>query len=134
DLAITPLKARDQTLGGLVAGYRAPHHFTAEEKKLLQDLSELAALALDNARLLETTTKSQARMTSLINSALDAVISVDSEQRVMLFNPAAERMFGRAAMEALRSVRGRVSPWRLKVTSLQSTKQERNYPDIHVKN
>src|SRR5205823_14435513 len=42
DLAVAPLKAGDQTLGGLVAGYRASHHFTAQEKKLLQDLAELA--------------------------------------------------------------------------------------------
>jgi PAS domain S-box-containing protein len=112
DLAVAPLKAGDQTLGGLVAGYRAPHHFTAEEKKLLQDLAELATLALDNARLLETTSKSQARMAGLINSALDAVISVDAEQRVMLFNPAAERMFGCAAMEALGSSLDRFIPMR----------------------
>lgn len=112
DLAVAPLKAGDQTLGGLVAGYRAPHHFTAEEKKLLQDLAELATLALDNARLLETASKSQARMAGLINSALDAVISVDAEQRVMLFNPAAERMFGCAAMEALGSSLDRFIPMR----------------------
>ncbi len=112
DLAVAPLKAGDQTLGGLVAGYRTPHHFTAEEKKLLQDLAELAALALDNARLLETTIKSQAGMAGLINSALDAVISVDAEQRVMLFNPAAERMFGCAAMEALGSSLDRFIPMR----------------------
>jgi len=103
DLAIAPLKAGDQTLGGLVAGYRAAHHFTAEEKKLLQDLAALAALALDNARLLETTIKSQTRMAGLIDSAMDAVISVDAEQRVVLFNPAAERMFGCAVTEALGS-------------------------------
>ncbi len=112
DLAVAPLKAGDQTLGGLVAGYRAPHHFTAEEKKLLQDLAELAALALDNARLLETTSKSQARMAGLINSALHAVISVDAEQRVVLFNPAAERMFGCAATEAFGSSLDRFIPMR----------------------
>src|SRR2546421_962013 len=112
DLAVAPLKAGDQTLGGLVTGYRASHHFTAEEKKLLQDLAELAALALDNARLLEAASKSQARIAGLIDSALHAVISVDAEQRVVLFNPAAERMFGCAAMEALGSSLDRFIPMR----------------------
>src|SRR5439155_1648747 len=41
-----------------------------------------------------------------------AVISVDAEQRVMLFNPAAERMFGCAAMEALGSSLDRFIPMR----------------------
>jgi len=114
DLAVAPLKAGDQTLGGLVAGYRGPHQFTTEEKKLLQDLAELAALTLDNARLLETTSKSQARIAGLIASAMDAMISVDTEQRVVLFNPAAERMFGCAAAEALGSALDRFIPTRFR--------------------
>jgi PAS domain S-box-containing protein len=54
DLALAPLKARGHTMGALLAGYRSPHQFTADEKGLLQDLAAMAALALDNARLLET--------------------------------------------------------------------------------
>jgi PAS domain S-box-containing protein len=47
--------------------------------------------------------ESEARLSGLVNSAMDAVIAVDEAQRVVLFNPAAEKMFGIAAMEALRS-------------------------------
>jgi two-component system, cell cycle sensor histidine kinase and response regulator CckA len=89
--------------GGLIAGYRSPHSFTDDERKLLKDLAEMAALALDNAQLFETATRSQSRMAGLIESAMDAVISVDEEQRIVLFNPAAESMFGCAAGEALGS-------------------------------
>src|SRR5438132_5001915 len=110
DLAVATLKARGETLGALLAGYRSAHQFTDDEKQLFQDLAEMAAVTLDNARLLETAHKSQARMAGLIDTAMDAVISVDAEQRVVLFNPAAERMFGCTAAEALGSSLDRFIP------------------------
>lgn len=114
DLAVAPLKARGETLGALLAGYRSAHQFTDDEKQLLQDLADMAAVTLDNARLLETANKSQARIAGLIDSAMDAVISVDAEQRVVLFNPAAENMFGCAAAEALGSSLDRFIPIRFR--------------------
>ncbi len=45
--------------------------------------------------------ENEARLTGLINSAMDAIISVNEQQQIVLFNPAAEQMFGYAQAEIM---------------------------------
>lgn len=45
--------------------------------------------------------ESNQRLEDIVNAAMDAVISTDGEQRITLFNPAAEAMFRRPASEVI---------------------------------
>jgi diguanylate cyclase (GGDEF)-like protein/PAS domain S-box-containing protein len=47
-------------------------------------------------------TQIEARLSGLVESALDGIIAVNDEQRIVLFNKAAERMFGITRAQALK--------------------------------
>ncbi|SRR5260370_22467508 len=58
--------------------------------------------------------ESQARLSGIVDSALDAIITVDEKQRVLVFNRAAEKMFRCPAEEALGKSLDRFIPKRFR--------------------
>ena len=58
---------------------------------------------------------SQEQLSGIVGSAMDAIIAIDDEQRIVLFNTAAEKVFGCAAGEAIGTSIGRFIPQRFRV-------------------
>jgi PAS domain S-box-containing protein len=56
----------------------------------------------ERVRILRELEESQARFASIVDLASDAIVTIDSEQRILLFNRAAERMFGCTMEQAKR--------------------------------
>lgn len=57
---------------------------------------------------------SERRFSGIVESAMDAIISIDADQKVQLFNEAAEQMFGCPAMDAIGTSIARFIPERFR--------------------
>lgn len=91
----------------------------AELKGLTVEMeAELFARARElqeaNRRLLDSNVHSHERLSAIVETAVDAIITVDDQQNITLFNPAAERMFRCSAAEAVGQPLDRFIPSRFR--------------------
>jgi PAS domain S-box-containing protein len=96
-----PIRSARGVLG--VIEFLAPDPRELEEELLvtMSALGDQIGQALLRRRDAETLRANQARQTAMLQSALDAVVTMDREGRVVDFNPAAERTFGYSSEEAV---------------------------------
>ncbi|MDA0245525.1 MAG: ATP-binding protein [Chloroflexi bacterium] len=74
--------------------YRQPRDFARPELDLLRTLAGQAAVLMENARLFATAEGGRRRLAAVLASTADAVIVTDQTNRILLINPATERIFG----------------------------------------
>ncbi|MBA3421549.1 MAG: SpoIIE family protein phosphatase [Thermoleophilaceae bacterium] len=96
-----PIHDRDRILGVI-------EFFTREVRSPDEEILGLTAMFGDQIgqyvrrRQAEDATRaSETRQAAILESALDAIITIDAQGHVLAFNPAAERMFGRRHDEAV---------------------------------
>ncbi|KWC85374.1 histidine kinase [Burkholderia cepacia] len=63
------------------------------------------------------------RMMGIIRSSMEAIITVDESQTIVIFNPAAERVFGVSAMEAIGAPLTRFIPERFRAAHARHVEQ-----------
>ncbi|MCP3136574.1 ATP-binding protein [Pyxidicoccus xibeiensis] len=103
-----PLRVDGQVLGTLMFAFSEPHAFAADERAFLELLAHHAAQALARARLLEQEQRARLalaeanqRLAAIIQASPAAIMLLDLDGTVRLWNPAAERVFGWTADEVL---------------------------------
>ncbi|MBR8285366.1 PAS domain S-box protein [Burkholderia cenocepacia] len=65
----------------------------------------------------------EARMMGIIRSSMEAIITVDENQTIVIFNPAAEQVFGVSAMEAVGAPLSRFIPERFRAAHARHVEQ-----------
>jgi PAS domain S-box-containing protein len=113
DKAVEAMKrgATDYLLKGRIARLASAAAHALEEQRLRTERRHMQAQLAAQRVALQA---SEARFAGIINSANDGIITVDREQRIVLFNPAAEKVFGYRAAELLGESLDRLIPSRFR--------------------
>jgi PAS domain S-box-containing protein len=88
------LSTMGKVVGAFAIYYGEPRAPTPEQQDLIAQFSHVASIAIERAQSDAALKQGEARKAAILNAALDCIITIDHEGRVIEFNPAAERTFG----------------------------------------
>ena len=94
-----PLLVQNRLIG--VMGMFSRGAFTEQTLAALAAVADVIALGIERGRSEALRTETEMRKTSILEAALDCIVVIDAEGRVIDFNPAAERQFGYRREDAL---------------------------------
>lgn len=102
DIAVAPMPIVGQYSGAVLAGYRQSHNFTEDEKRLLQNLTEMAAVVLQSERLVESVRAAE----KIWEQTFDAigekgVLVYNEERRIVRCNAQAAEMLDLQPQEVI---------------------------------
>jgi PAS domain S-box-containing protein len=86
---------------GLLGLANKPDGFTEHDARIATGFSEFASVALLNSRTLESLEHSEEHFRSVVETAIDAIVTVDNSGRIIFWNQNAEVMFGYKAAEIM---------------------------------
>ncbi|MEX2581638.1 MAG: ATP-binding protein [Gemmatimonadota bacterium] len=128
--AVAPLVGRDQVIGAVTLAYaESDRRYREQDLPFLDEFARRAATAVENARLVrdleeaqrqseeqaieleaqateleainDELTSTEGRLRAIIDSALDAIVSIDADSVIIEWNRHAEMLFGWSAREAV---------------------------------
>ncbi|MBT7601374.1 MAG: PAS domain S-box protein, partial [Anaerolineae bacterium] len=75
--------------------------FSQDDLFIIEGLARQAAVAIENINLIDAAQQAEAKLEAIVQAAPSAIISADREQHIIMFNKAAENMFGYSADEIM---------------------------------
>jgi two-component system, OmpR family, phosphate regulon sensor histidine kinase PhoR len=92
-VVVVPMFGRYHLLGVLLLGNEQVGYFKLEHLLLLQAICSQASIAIENAQLYEIMAQERQHLAAVLQSAADAILMFDAENRLSMVNPAGQKLF-----------------------------------------
>jgi PAS domain S-box-containing protein len=99
--AVFPLQSRGQVIGAITVQSRDVDAFGSTEISVLQMMAAQLANAIANAHLYQESQREKRFFESMVRTSPVAIVIMDLNESILVWNPAAERLFGWRAAEVL---------------------------------
>jgi len=93
-VAVFPVRTQNRIVAVLWVGADLPDAFDEARVNFLSTLASQAAVLVDNARLFQAAEGGRRRLAAILASTTDAILVTDHNGRLLLINPAAQRVLG----------------------------------------
>ncbi|MEW6183729.1 MAG: PAS domain S-box protein [Bacillota bacterium] len=113
NVLIAPLQIKDNTVGLLTLANKQGG-FSEKDARIISAFSNMAAVSLHNNRTLELLINSEERFRSVAQSASDAIICFNRYGKIVIWNHAAQNMFGYEASEIVGKRFSKIIPKRFR--------------------
>ncbi|MEX0617002.1 MAG: ATP-binding protein [Candidatus Woykebacteria bacterium] len=99
--SLIPLKVTDKPLGIIIMGFSEKRQFEWEEQEVIRIFSYTTVLAIENSRFYSKTRENFERYSAILSELVDAVVVVDKDNKIILFNQQAANLFDTKAADAV---------------------------------
>lgn len=104
-VAYIPIADKEKNSFGVIrAASRVTNHFKANELRSLELIANRIGVAIENSLLEQEINQRANFQAKLISSSNDGIVATDAEGKVVIFNPAAESIFGYRGDVVVRSM------------------------------
>lgn len=93
-LAFVPLTYGKRLIGKFMVYFNSPRELQDQDLQLAHVIGNTLAFGIERNRAVEALRESELRKGAILSSALDCLITMDHDGRIVEFNPAAEQTFG----------------------------------------
>lgn len=92
--ASVPLRSRGRVLGVMSVASHGYRRFSDQDVQLLTTIGSEMGVAIENAQLFEDVARERDQSEAILSSLAEGIVVGDSENRLLLMNPAAQQLLG----------------------------------------